>query len=632
MNKKINIFKIMTIVAMVTSLLFLVLLLVLNVLPLKYFIPVFLFLLVVNGVLFLLAFVKKIKNQQAKLILSIIAGILSALMLIVSFYFYRTLSLIGSFGNRNYKTENYSVVVLKSNEIEDLKGLTNKTVGYFDSNHEGLSLALDEIKDKLTAQYEESSSVDSLYNSLLKNEIDGMLIEDSYMEMLKEIDSDFDQITKIIYTFSVKIKVDDISKNVDVTKEPFAIYISGIDTYGEINSVSRSDVNIVAVVNPKTYQVLLISIPRDYYVQLHGTTGYKDKLTHAGMYGVEMSVQTIEDLLDVDINYYFKVNFTSLIDIVDALGGIEVYSEYSFDSEVGYYFYKGYNKMNGNQTLAFARTRHAFIDGDRQRGKNQQAVIEAIIRKVASKAIITKYDSLLSAVSGKFQTNLETGDITSLAKLQLDKMPSWTIKSISLNGSDSSNYTYTYNSGKLYVMEPDQNSIDEAKENIAQLLEDQKLESSYGEVSNVKNPGIVDTAPEVPSVDQSQEEPNNESVLSLSSNDITVKVGETTKLAAKTTSEAKISWKSSNPDVATVSDNGVITPIAEGVATITASISGTTVNCIVRVIDPLDLVLPDDTPNNDGDSEVDESNSSGIVDNSNEEYSNKTDAIEGGLN
>ena len=553
-------------------------------------------------------------------------------MLIVSFYFYRTLSLIGSFGNRNYKTENYSVVVLKSNEIEDLKGLTNKTVGYFDSNHEGLSLALDEIKDKLTAQYEESSSVDSLYNSLLKNEIDGMLIEDSYMEMLKEIDSDFDQITKIIYTFSVKIKVDDISKNVDVTKEPFAIYISGIDTYGEINSVSRSDVNIVAVVNPKTYQVLLISIPRDYYVQLHGTTGYKDKLTHAGMYGVEMSVQTIEDLLDVDINYYFKVNFTSLIDIVDALGGIEVYSEYSFDSEVGYYFYKGYNKMNGNQTLAFARTRHAFIDGDRQRGKNQQAVIEAIIRKVASKAIITKYDSLLSAVSGKFQTNLETGDITSLAKLQLDKMPSWTIKSISLNGSDSSNYTYTYNSGKLYVMEPDQNSIDEAKENIAQLLEDQKLESSYGEVSNVKNPGIVDTAPEVPSVDQSQEEPNNESVLSLSSNDITVKVGETTKLAAKTTSEAKISWKSSNPDVATVSDNGVITPIAEGVATITASISGTTVNCIVRVIDPLDLVLPDDTPNNDGDSEVDESNSSGIVDNSNEEYSNKTDAIEGGLN
>ena len=136
----------------------------------------------------------------------------------------------------------------------------------------------------------------------------------------------------------------------------------------------------------------------------------------------------------------------------------------------------------------------------------------------------------------------------------------------------------------------------------------------------------------MPSVDQSQEEPNNESVLSLSSNDITVKVGETTKLAAKTTSEAKISWKSSNPDVATVSDNGVITPIAEGVATITASISGTTVNCIVRVIDPLDLVLPDDTPNNDGDSEVDESNSSGIVDNSNEEYSNKTDAIEGGLN
>lgn len=622
MNKKINVFKIMTIISMVTSLLFLVLLLILNVLPFKYFIPVFLFLLVVNGVLFILAFVKKVKNKQAKFILSIIAGILSALMLILSFYFYRTLSFIGSFGNSNYKTENYSVVVLKSSGIEDLKGLTNKNVGYFDSNHEGLSLALTEIKDKLTAQYEESSSVDSLYNSLIENEIDGMLIEDSYIDMLKEIDSDFEQITKIIYTFSVKIKVEDISKNVDVTEEPFAVYISGIDTYGEINSVSRSDVNIVAVVNPKTYQVLLISIPRDYYVQLHGTTGYKDKLTHAGMYGIEMSVQTIEDLLDIDINYYFKVNFTSLIDIVDALGGIEVYSEYSFDSEVGYYFYKGYNKMDGNQTLAFARTRHAFIDGDRQRGKNQQAVIEAIIRKVASKAIITKYDSLLNAVSGKFQTNLETSDITSLAKLQLDKMPSWTIKSISLNGTDSSNYTYTYNSGKLYVMEPDQNSINEAKTNIAQLLGDQKLESSYGEVSNVKNPGIVDTTPEVPSVDHSQEVPNTESILSLSSNDITVKVGETTKLVAKTTSEDKISWKSSNPDVATVSDNGVITPISNGVTTITVSISGTTVNCIVRVIDPLDSVLPDDEIVNS----EDESNNDEVLNNNqNQETNNSTE-------
>jgi len=593
MNKKISIFKVMTIILMIISLLFLVLLFVLNILPFKFFVPILSFLVVVNAILFILAFVKKVKSPQANLLLTIVSGILSGILLILSFYFYKTINFMGNFGDNTYKTENYSIAVLQQNDFKELKDLKNCNVGYFNSNHEGMSLALDQIKGKLSANYQTLDSVDSLYDSLLNKDIDGMLIEDSYIDMLKEIDEEFDQKVKIIYSFSVKIKVDDISKNVDVTSEPFAVYISGIDTFGEINSVSRSDVNIVAVVNPKTYQVLLISIPRDYYVRLHNTTGYKDKLTHAGMYGIEMSVQTIEDLLDLDINYYFKVNFTSLIDIVDALGGIDVYSEYSFDSEVGYYFYKGYNQMNGNQALAFARTRHAFSDGDRQRGKNQQAVIEAVIRKAASKAIITKFDSLLTAVSGKFQTNLEMGEITDLAKLQLDKMPSWTVKSISLNGFDSSNYTYTYSSGELYVMEPDQNSINETKEIISQILSGQKLESSYGEVSNVKNPGIVDTTPDVPTNDDN----STELTFALSSSDITVKVGETTALVATNPTGDIISWKSSNPEIAIVSSDGVVTPISEGITTITASISGTTVSCIVRVTNPLDTILPSDSDN-----------------------------------
>jgi LCP family protein required for cell wall assembly/uncharacterized repeat protein (TIGR02543 family) len=231
----------------------------------------------------------------------------------------------------------------------------------------------------------------------------------------------------------------------------------------------------------------MVSIPRDYYVQLHGTTGYKDKLTHAGSYGVEMSIKTIEDLIGIDINYYIRVNFTSVVDIVNAIGGADVYSEYNFTSIEGYNYSKGYNNVDGTEALWFARERKAFIDGDRQRGRNQQALIDALFRKATSKAIITKYNSLLNAVNGSFVTNMSPNRITSLIKMQLTDNKKWILTSTSMDGTDSTNYTYTYSNQLLYVMEPDMTSVEAVKDLISKVYNNQKLSSSYDEANTYVN-------------------------------------------------------------------------------------------------------------------------------------------------
>lgn len=618
MKQKNIINKIITLITLILSIILLILISYLNLIPSKYYLLIVLIILIFNIINLLFSFKFKLKNVY-KIIQLILSIIVSFVSLFGSFYLFKTINFMNNMGTDGYVTENYSVIVLKNSSFVKLEDLKSETIGVLNDDTKE-SKVVEHLKDRLNFQLKENNDVLKLKEDLYNKTLDCIVIEDSYRAILEELDSEFINTIKIIHTFSLDYEVQDIAKEVDVTEDPFIIYISGIDTFGKISSVSRSDVNMVAVVNPKTYQVLLISIPRDYYVQLHGTTGSKDKLTHAGIYGVDMSVKTLEDLLDTDINYYVKVNFTSLIDIVDALGGLEVYSEYSFDSEVGYYFYKGYNKVNGVQALAFARARHAFKDGDRQRGKNQQAVIEAVVRKAASKAIITKYDALLNAVNGKFQTNLETKQITSLAKLQLDKMPKWTIKSVSLNGKDSSNYTYTYGSEKLYVMEPDENSINEAKNYINKVVDGEQLDSSYGDVSNVKNPGIVETKPEPPKVEE---------IITLSSDSVNLKVGEIVTLVAKTNLAGTITWSSSDSNIVSVDENGKLTPVQAGSVIIMATINDKKATCTVTVIDPLNNILPNNPSIDNQDHTVNEPNNDD--DNSDnreapeEETSNSTD-------
>ena len=482
--KKNLFYKIISILLALSSICFIGLLFYIDLLPIKYSIILFFIVSIFSVLNILLVNMKRLKKKIKK-VLSILMVVVILIMTIANFYIGKTLGVLLNNGDSKYKLEHYSVIVLKDSNYDKLKDIRGEKVGYF-KNSTGAEDANDKLKEKVDVNFESYQTSDSLVQDLLDSEINVIIIEDSIKNIMQEEISKFEELTKIIYSFTIKAKVENTLKEVNVTNKPFAVYISGIDTYGKISSVSRSDVNIVMVANPKIHQVLLISIPRDYYVQLHGTTGKKDKLTHAGIYGVDMSIQTIEDLLELDINYYLKVNFTSVIDIVDALGGLDVYSEYTFTSYSGYSFKKGLNSVNGEQALDFARTRKAFTDGDRQRGKNQQALIESIIRKATDKSIITKYNSLLNAIDGKYQTNMSMKSITSLIKMQLKDMSSWNITSYSLTGSDSKDYTYTYNQ-LLYVMKPDEDSVNEAIQMIDKVLNDEQLEASYTDISGTSN-------------------------------------------------------------------------------------------------------------------------------------------------
>lgn len=486
-KKKTNrIKRLLVIILIVLSIIFMLSLFALNVLTITYLFIIAAIIAIIDLINIILL------NRKKKKIIGFITTIITILFLALgSFYILKTNNILYSF-NKNYKIYNYSVIVLKDSDYDKIEDIANESLGYYDIDSEECQESLDKLKSKVTTNNEPYSDIYSLADGLLNQEVEAILIEDSYLDMLKENDienqklDNFEDEIKVIYTFSIKLVISDISKDVDVTKETFNIYLSGIDTYGSVSSVSRSDVNMVATINPKTRQILLISIPRDYYVTLHGVSGYRDKLTHAGLYGVDMSIQTIEDLLDIKINYYVKVNFTSIIDIVNAVGGVEVYSDYTFTSIDGYNYTKGYNSVNGEEALSFVRERKAFASGDRQRIKDQQALIEALFRKCTSKDIIIKYNSLLNSLSNSFVTNMPTDRLTSLIKMQLSKNYDWIITSYSLDGSDSSNYTYSIPTQKAYVMEPDEESIKDAKGLIERVLNGEQLESSYdGDSSNV---------------------------------------------------------------------------------------------------------------------------------------------------
>ncbi|MBR2695671.1 LCP family protein [Candidatus Saccharibacteria bacterium] len=255
--------------------------------------------------------------------------------------------------------------------------------------------------------------------------------------------------------------------------KPIVIYISGSDSRGSVSDQNaRSDVNIVAIVNPTTGKILLVSIPRDYYVQLHGTAGLRDKLTHAGIYGVDMSRQTIEDLLNIKVDYTVKVGFDALKTIVDAIGGIDIYSDQDLTphTDKTCHFIVGTQHVNGTCALAFSRERYAYATGDRHRGENQQQVISKIIEKVTSPAYLLKFPEILRAADGLFETSFTYSEILDMLKFQLLSGPNWQTESISLSGTGSMRPTYSIPSQSLYVMIPDDASIVSAKEKIAQSL------------------------------------------------------------------------------------------------------------------------------------------------------------------
>ena len=442
----------------------------LNIIPTKYLVLGYIILILLIGFLFYLIFSKK--NIIIKIISVILIGILSSGFNFISIYLNNTNEFFKS-THKSYDTLNYSVLVLKNSNYNKIENLTDKNIAYID----------DDYKNDIKKNLKEISYNEKLYadlsvisDDLLNEEIDAIVLEESYLTLAYEEIKDFEDSIKIIDTFTIKAKVYKENNEEKITfDKPFVMYISGIDQYGNVKSIrGRSDVNQIIVFNPKTHHILLVNTPRDYYVQLSGTTGLRDKLTHAGIYGIDKSIKTLENFYDIDINYYLRVNFNSLIKVVDVIGGIEIDSDKAFRAHTNksVYVKKGINYFNGTEALAYSRERYAYITGDHHRGANQQQVITAIIEKISSsKVLVSKYNSILNALDGTFQTDMSTEMITSFIKYQLDEMPKWKVESIAVTGYNSSNYTYSMGTRyKLYVMEPDYNSVEKAKKKINEVL------------------------------------------------------------------------------------------------------------------------------------------------------------------
>lgn len=394
---------------------------------------------------------------------------------IANFYLGSTYSfLLGT--QSKYDTLTYSVIVKKNSGFNKLDDLNNKTISYLDDMYK------DQLKEKIKyVSYKEKLNSDFTIISkwLLNSQVDSIILEESYLNLAKEEINDFTNNIRVIDSFDIKVKSYKETDKIDITKDSFILYVSGIDQYGDVNSVrGRSDVNILVVVNPRTNHILLVNTPRDYYVQLHDTKGLKDKLTHAGIYGIDKSIKTLEDIYNININHYLRVNFNTLIKVVDVIGGIDIDSDKEFTSWTNgsVHINKGINHMDGKMALAYARERKAYTTGDNHRGENQQQVITAILNKISkSSTLLMKYNSIINSLDGSFQTDMNISFISSFVKYQLDRMPSWKIDSIAVTGFNSRNYTYSMGKNYyLYVMEPDYKSVNNAKNTINSVFNEKK--------------------------------------------------------------------------------------------------------------------------------------------------------------
>lgn len=415
----------------------------------------------------------KIKNKILNVIMYIIIAITLVLSILGYNYSSKAFNFFNNISNEVSQIEKFYII---SSTIDTVDKLDNKYLYMFESNEEYQDV-IDEVNKLAKVNYDKLDSLEKLSNKVIEKTNTAILISASQYSMMCEIYKEFEDSAKILHTIEHSIGTVSTSVNIDneytIDNGKFNIYISGIDTSGYIGNVSRTDSNMILTIDTtaaKT-QIHLTSIPRDYYVKL-GTIGKLDKLTHSGIYGIDETIATVEKMLDIDINYYARVNFTTLIKLVDAIGGVEVNSDYSFVSVDGNSFKKGYNYLNGTRALSFARERKAFSAGDLQRNINQQKVIEGIINKVTSSTtIITNYSKILSTLSSSFQTNITTAQITSLVKEQIGDMKGIDMTTYSLYGKGKSAPTYSMGSMLLSVVVPDENSILEAKEKINKILE-----------------------------------------------------------------------------------------------------------------------------------------------------------------
>ena len=382
----------------------------------------------------------------------------------------------------NIRVDKMAVAVRADDPAETIEDAMDYNFGVqFQQGGDNIQTAVTNLQEELGTQLQvtECSSVQDQAQALINGQADAIIYNEAYTELMEEAVEGFSDDTKIIYEMSIQTELNLGGGSDDsLTKEPFTVYISGIDTYGEVTETSRSDVNIIAVVNPSTHQILLITTPRDAYVPLYGPDvqqGAMDKLTHAGVYGIETSMETLGALYETDINYYVRLNFTSLIDIVDILGGVDVDSEFAFttgdESGCIVEVQKGTNHFDGEQALAFSRERHALEDGDNQRGKNQQAVITGMLKKVISPTMLLRASTLMNQVSKDVEMNVTQSQLNALIREQLRSNADWTIQSVALSGEGGQDYCYSASDQLLYVMYPDETELQNII-NLANIVEE----------------------------------------------------------------------------------------------------------------------------------------------------------------
>ena len=416
------------------------------------------------------------KSKKSPLVTTVVLVIFSLVSLVGIFGFKQMIDITNRMNQTAAFSEvEMSIVVPKESDIKDVSQLTSvQAPTKVDKNNiETLMSALKKDK-KVDVKVDDVASYQEAYDNLKSGKSKAMVLSGSYASLLESVDSNYASHLKTIYTYKIKTKNNNSAKQVD--SKVFNIYISGIDTYGSISTVSRSDVNIIMTVNMNTHKILLTTTPRDAYVKIPGGGADQyDKLTHAGIYGVETSEQTLENLYGIKIDYYARINFTSFLKLIDQLGGVTVHNDQAFTSLHGKFdFPVGDIQMNSEQALGFVRERYSLDGGDNDRGKNQEKVISAIVNKLASLKSVSNFTSIVNNLQDSVQTNMSLDTINALANTQLDSGSKFTVTSQAVTGTGSTGQltSYAMPNSSLYMMKLDDSSVASASQAIKNLMEE----------------------------------------------------------------------------------------------------------------------------------------------------------------
>ena len=416
------------------------------------------------------------KTKKSPLVTTVVLVIFSLVSLVGIFGFKQMIDITNRMNQTAAFSEvEMSIVVPKDSDIKDVNQLTTvQAPTKVDKNNVDTLMSALKKDKKVDVKVDDVASYQEAYDNLKSGKSKAMVLSGSYASLLESVDSNYSSNLKTIYTYKIKKKNNNSAKQVD--SKVFNIYISGIDTYGSISTVSRSDVNIIMTVNMNTHKILLTTTPRDAYVKIpDGGADQYDKLTHAGIYGVETSEKTLENLYGIKIDYYARINFTSFLKLIDQLGGVTVHNDQAFTSLHGKFdFPVGDIQMNSEQALGFVRERYSLDGGDNDRGKNQEKVISAIVNKLASLKSVSNFTSIVNNLQDSVQTNMSLDTINALANTQLDSGSKFTVTSQAVTGTGSTGQltSYAMPNSSLYMMKLDDSSVESASQAIKNLMEE----------------------------------------------------------------------------------------------------------------------------------------------------------------